>query len=68
MNDIPRRARLDLCTPAELAIYAAMQAVEALPADVRLTEAVVLLQTARERVADYVDGCEAHVLNASTSE
>jgi hypothetical protein len=43
-------------TPAEHAIDAAMQAVEALPADVRLTDAVVLLGAARECVADYTDG------------
>jgi len=47
---------MDLFTPAERAIYDAVQAVEALPADVRLTEAVVLLQQAREKVADFVDG------------
>lgn len=54
--EIPRRCRLDLMTPAELAIVAAMDAVEALPADVRLTDAVVLLAKARDRVADFVDG------------
>jgi hypothetical protein len=53
--DIPRRARLDLSTPAELAIRAAVDAVENLPADPRLTQAVILLQQAREKVADYVD-------------
>lgn len=56
MNEIPRRVRLDLLTPAEKAIYDAMQSVEALPADVRLTDAVNLLHAAREAVADYVDG------------
>jgi hypothetical protein len=55
MNEIPRRARLDLCSKAERAIYDAMQEVEAMPADERLTEAVVLLQAARNKVADYVD-------------
>ena len=55
-DEIPRRARLDLLTPAERAIWDALQAVEALPADVRLTDAVVLLQAARTRTADYVDG------------
>jgi hypothetical protein len=54
-DEIPRRIRLDLNTPAELAIRAAVDAVEALPADVRLTDAVVLLSQARERVADFVD-------------
>ena len=58
-KEIPRRSRLDQNTPAELAIRAAVDAVEALPADVRLTHAVVLLQEARDAVADYVDGVEA---------
>ena len=52
----PRRCRLDLITPAELAIVEAVKAVEKAGADVRLTEAVVLLQKARDRVADFVDG------------
>jgi hypothetical protein len=56
MSDIPRRIRIDMSTPTELAIRAAVDAVEALPADVRLTNAVVLLHQARELVADFVDG------------
>jgi hypothetical protein len=52
---IPRRIRLDQNIPAELAIRSAVQAVEELPADVRLTQAVILLDQAREKVADYVD-------------
>jgi hypothetical protein len=56
MNEIPRRIRMDQWTAAERAIYDAVQAVEALAADVRLTDAVVLLQAARDSVADYVDG------------
>lgn len=55
---IPRRSQLDKFTPAERAIYDATQAVEQLPPDVRLTEAVVLLGRARELVADFVDGVE----------
>ncbi len=54
-NEIPRRIRLDLNTPAELAIYNAMQEVENVGADVKLTEAVILLSKARDLVADYVD-------------
>jgi hypothetical protein len=46
-------------TPAEKAIADAIQAVEALPADVRLTDAVMLLSWARDRVADYVDNCQS---------
>lgn len=55
-DEIQRRARLDLNTPAERAVYDAMLEVEKLPADVRLTEAVTLLGKARDLVADYVDG------------
>lgn len=55
MNDIPRRARMDQWTVAERAIYDALQAVEAMPADVRLTDAVVLLEAAKDSVADFVD-------------
>lgn len=52
----PRRNRLDLNTPAELAIYNAMQEVEKMPADVKLTEVVILLAKAKNLVSDYVDG------------
>lgn len=53
--EIPRRIRIDLLTPAEKAIYDATQEVENLPPDPRLTAAVVLLQQARDKVADFVD-------------
>jgi len=54
-TEIPRRNRLDLNTPAEKAIYEAIQEVEELGADVKLTEAVTLLVKAKDMVADYVD-------------
>ncbi len=54
-NEIPRRARVDLFSPAETAIYAAQRAVEAMPADVGLTEAGMLLAKARDKVADFID-------------
>jgi hypothetical protein len=54
-NGIPRRNRLDLNTPAELSIFNAMQEVDKIGADTRLTEAVILLGKAKELVADYVD-------------
>jgi hypothetical protein len=57
-DTIPRRARLDLMTPAERAIVYATRMVEEMAADVRLTDAVVLLGAARESVADYVDGVD----------
>ena len=57
--DIPRRIRVDLFTPAEKAIYDAVTAVEAAGCDVRLTDAVNLLQAARNKVADFVDNVGA---------
>lgn len=58
MTEIPRRIRVDLMTPAELAIHKAMHAVEEAGCDARLTEALTLLQQAREKVADFVDCIE----------
>jgi len=51
----PRRCRVDLATPVESAIRDARQMVEAMPADVRLTDATVALGTALDRVADYLE-------------
>ena len=61
MNEIPRRNRLDLMSPAELAIYNAQQEVEKAGADVRLTDATILLSQARNKVADFVDGSPEEV-------
>lgn len=55
MKNYQRRNSVYLLTPAEKAIYDAMQKVEELPADERLTDAVRLLQDAKNRVADYID-------------
>lgn len=54
-NEIPRRADMRRWCEAERLIYEACLAVERMPADVRLTDAVVALGTARDRVADYMD-------------
>lgn len=54
-NKIPRKNILTRMTPAEVAIYNASLEVEKLGADVRLTDAVNLLQQAREKVADFID-------------
>jgi hypothetical protein len=54
--DPMRRARTDQQTPMEWAIRAAVAAVEAGPADERLTDAVVSLAAALRSVADFVDG------------
>lgn len=55
VDNFPRRSRLDLSTPAETAIRAAISAVEAAGAHPLLTDAVMLLDQARERVADFVE-------------
>lgn len=39
-----------------VAIFTAMQEVEKMPADTRLTEAVILLAKAKDCVADFIDG------------
>lgn len=56
LNPIPRRARIDLMTQAELAIRDVSFIVEHIGCHPLLTEAVILLSQAREKVADYVDG------------
>jgi hypothetical protein len=53
-----RRNRMDLFSPAELAIYNAQVEVEKIGADVRLTNAGILLQQARYLVADFIDGVD----------
>lgn len=55
-NEFPRRNKLYEMTPAELAIYNAIQEVEKVGADPLLTDAVILLTQAKEKVADYIDG------------
>jgi hypothetical protein len=55
VRDWPRRNRLELLTPAEIAIRAAISAVEAAGADTLLTDAIVLLGQAKEKVADYAE-------------
>ena len=55
IDGFPRRNRLDLNTPAELAIYNAMQEVEKAGASENLTKAITLLQDAKNFVSDHVD-------------
>jgi hypothetical protein len=55
-DGVPTRCDLHLHTPAELAIRKAVDEVEKIGADPKLTEAVNLLDMARERVADVVEG------------
>jgi hypothetical protein len=53
-----RRNRMDQWLPAELAIYNAIQEVEKMPADVRLTDAVILLGKAKDCVSNYIESEE----------
>ena len=57
-HDQLRRGDAERQVPAERAITAAMQAVEAMGADLRLTAAVTLLRKARDEVSDFTDGVE----------
>lgn len=52
---ISRRIFLSELTPIEVAIRDAILEVEAMEADVRLTDAVVLLQAAKDSIGDYID-------------
>jgi hypothetical protein len=55
MNDFPRRNNLDLCKPAELAIYNAIIEVEKLGASTNLTDAIIKLQEAKDLISDFID-------------
>ncbi len=55
-DGIPSRCDRMLMTPAELAITDAMYAVEGAGASLALTDAVMFLSKARDRVADHVEG------------
>lgn len=65
-SDIPRRHRMDQWTPAEKAIFDAVQVVEHAGADPRLTDAVRLLDDAQRAVADFVDGVPDHFAGSQT--
>ncbi len=52
---IPRRNKLWLNTPAELAIFNAIQEVEKVGADVKLTDIVIMLEQAKNLLSDYID-------------
>lgn len=56
--EIQRRNQLAFNTPAEKAIYNAMQEVEKVGADVKLTKIVTLLSKAKDTLSDYIDKVE----------
>lgn len=53
--EVPRRCRLDLNTVPEISIRNAINEVEKIGADPRLTDVVVLLNNAFELLADFTD-------------
>lgn len=55
-DGIPTRIDITLMSPAELAITEAIRIVEEAGASIALTDAVVLLGKARDRVADHIEG------------
>lgn len=67
-NSIPRRTCIDRHTPAELAIHNAIQEVEKLGADRRLTEAFILLVEAKNSVSDYVDWKHSETITESSHD
>ena len=67
INGIARRCRTDLYTPAEKAISDAVAAVEAAGAHPLLTDAVVLLTDAQNKVADFVELDDASAANDKVS-
>lgn len=50
-----QRNNQQLWTPAEFAIYNAIQEVEKMGADISLTNAVIKLSESQNHVADYLD-------------
>lgn len=56
ITDFPRRGIQEKLWPAEIMIDECIDQVETMGADVNLTDAVVLLGQARDKVSDYIDG------------
>jgi hypothetical protein len=54
-NEIPRRNQLNLNVKVELIIHTAMLEVEKLGSDIRLTNAIDLLQKAKDSISDFID-------------
>lgn len=53
--NIPRRINILENTPAELAIRNAINEVEKVGADIKLTQSVILLSEALNKLSDYID-------------
>lgn len=70
VNGHPRRFRVNLLTPTENSIREAVGRVEDLGAHPLLTDAIVLLAAAREKVADFLelDDAAAHASQIGMAE
>ena len=55
LDQFPRRSKIYLNTPAELAIRNAVEEIEKIGADEKLTDAINLLWQAKELVSDFID-------------
>lgn len=55
MDQIRRRNRVDLMYPVELAMFKAMQELEKIGADVKLTKAGDLLKQASDIISDFLE-------------
>lgn len=62
-----RRNRLDLMHQAELSIYNAIQEVEKIGADVRLTQVVIDLGKAKDLLSDFLDDFEKSTQTLGTN-
>ncbi|QEL18512.1 hypothetical protein [Limnoglobus roseus] len=67
-HGIARRCRIDLYTPTETAIREAMLAVERAGCHPLLTEAVCLLEQAKNKVADFVEMPEQSDANDTVAD
>lgn len=65
-HEISRRSRLDLNVPAELAITNAVNEIEKMGCDVRLTDSINLLHQAKGLVSDHVDDEALKVIQSKT--
>lgn len=54
-DGIPTRCDVRQYSVGEKAIAAAVDAVESMGADILLTDAIILLQQAKDKVADFVE-------------
>jgi len=55
VNGFPRRKRIDLTMPVELALRSAVEKIESIGCDPLLTKAIIKVEEARELVAYYIE-------------